>query len=66
MQFMIHIIVSLLFCTNKTKVVDSKSSASSFGYYRAEIIGALLSVFLIWGLTAGVRRHWPTYKPTAD
>ena len=29
----------------------------SFGYHRAEIVGALLSVFLIWGLTA-----WLVYE----
>jgi len=29
----------------------------SYGYYRCEVIGALLSVFLIWGITA-----WLVYE----
>ena len=45
---LVSFMISLLSIQMATK---SPNSSMTFGYHRAEILGALISVFLIWGLT---------------
>jgi len=45
---LISFMISLLSLTMASK---NPTSNMTFGYHRAEILGALISVFLIWGLT---------------
>lgn len=45
---LVSFMISLMSLQMATK---SPNSSMTFGYHRAEILGALISVFLIWGLT---------------
>lgn len=51
------IVISIIALKIAEREVDNKST---FGYHRAEVLGALASIFFIWGVTL-----WLVYEATA-